>query len=156
MKYRVFALFVLLVAVVFVTGCTQNAAPAATPGPASTAQATMTVEPTMSFTLGDHFFDKKYSWQDGNEVYTEQFVVKQGQPWGIGYEVTPLNDDPSKCWFEVTITDFNTNRAESFGYGRTYPTEKSQIHPLYGYGSYKAEMKGNYVMVKMKAANRNP
>lgn len=158
MRYSVLALLVLLIAAAVVTGCTQNAAPAApaaTPAPAAPpAVATTAAQP--SFTLGDHFFEKKYSWQDGKEVYTEMFVVKQGQPWGIGYEVTPLNNDPAKCWYEVTITDVNTNHAESFGYGRSYPAEKNQIHPLYGYGSYKVDMKGNYVMVNMKAAKRNP
>lgn len=158
MKYSVLALFMLVIAAAFIAGCTQSTtAPTTTPLPAAgVTQAVVTTAAQPAFTLSDHFFEKKYSWQDGNEVYSEQFMVKQGTPWGIGYEVTALNNDPSKCWYEVTVTDVNTNHAESFGYGRAYPTEKSQIHPLYGYGSYRVDMKGNYVMVNMKAAKRNP
>jgi hypothetical protein len=156
MKYRVLSLFVLVLAAALIAGCTQSPAPAATPVPtAAQPQSAVTAEPQTSFTLGDHFFDKKYSWQGGNEAYTEQFVVPQSQPWGIKYDITALNNDPSKCWYEVTITNVDTNQAQSFGYGRSYPSEKSQIHPVYGYGSYKVEMKGNYVKVDMTAAKRN-
>jgi hypothetical protein len=157
MKYRVLSLLMLILAAALIAGCTQSPAPAATPVPtAAQTQSVVTAAPQTSFTLGDHFFDKKYSWQSGNDVYSEMFVVKQGQPWGIKYDITALNADPSKCWYEVTITNVDTNQAQSFGYNRgSYSTEKSQIHPVYGYGSYKVEMKGNYVMVDMTAAKRN-
>ena len=111
MKYSVLALFMLVIVAGLIAGCTQNSAPATT-APVGTSAAASPVAVTTaaqpSFTLGDHFFDKKYSWQGGNEVYTEQFMVSQGTPWGIKYDITTLNDDPSKCWYEVTITDVNT------------------------------------------------
>ena len=158
MKYSVLVLFVLIAGAAFVCGCTESPAPAATPVPtAATPAVVATTAAQPSFTLGDHFFEKKYSWQDGNEVYSEQFVVKQDQPWGIGYDVTLLNDDPSKCWFEVAVIDMNNpSNPSMFGYGGAYPTELSQVHPVYGAGSYKVEMKGNFIKVDMKAAKRNP
>lgn len=157
MKYRVLSLFVLVLAAALIAGCMQSPAPVATPIPTATQlQSVVTAGPQASFTLRDHFFDKKYSWQGGSEVYPEQFMVPQGQPWGIKYDITALNDDPAKCWYEVTITNIDTNQAQSFGYNRgTYSSEKSQIHPVYGFGSYKVEMKGNYVKVDMTAAKRN-
>jgi len=155
MDYRVFAFGILIIAVALGAGCTQNAAPQ----PAEPVATEQPVEPAAAqpaFTLGDHFFEKKYSWQDGNEMYSEMFVVGQGQPWGIGYVVTPLNDDPAKCWYEVTVIDMNNpSGAKKFGYGREYGTELNQVHPVYGFGSYKVEMRGNYVKVDMKAAKRN-
>jgi len=156
MKYSVLALFFLVLATAFIAGCTQSPPPAAVPVPtAVVTQPAVTVTPQTSFNLGDHFFDKKYSWQDGNEVYSEEFVVPQGQPWGIKYDVTPLNDDLSKCWYEVTVSNINTNHSDSFGFGRSHSSEKSQIYPVYGYGPYKVEMRGNYVKVDMTAAKRN-
>ena len=161
MKYSVLALFMLVIAGVVIAGCTQSPAPApaavAVPTSAATQAVIMTTAAQPAFTLGDHFFAKKYSWQAGNEVYTEQFMVSQGTPWGIGFDITALNDDPAKCWFEVTVTDLNNpSNTQSFGWNRgTYPADKSQIHPIYGYGSYKVDTKGNYVKVDMKAAKRN-
>lgn len=155
MKHRASALLILLVAAALIAGCTQSAAPATSPEPVITAQPTERTAAQPAVVLGDHYFEKKYSWQDGDEVYSEMFVVGQGQPWGIGYDVTPLTDDASKCWYEVTVIDMNNpSGAQSFGYGRSYSTEKNQAHPVYGFGSYKVEMRGNFVKVDMKAAKR--
>lgn len=158
MKYRVLSLIMLVFAVAIIAGCTQSTAPAVPPAqPTAQPQQAVTAAPQTTFTLGDHFFDKKYSWQDGNDVYTEQFIVPQGQPWGVKYDITPLNDDPQKCWYEVTISNVdNPSQKYTFGYARSYPSDKSQLHAVYGYGSYKVEMKGNYVKVDMTAAKRNP
>jgi hypothetical protein len=158
MKYGVLSLFLLVLAAAFFAGCTQTAAPTATPVPtAAPTQTAVTTASLPAFTLGDSFFAKKYSWQDGAEVYTEQFMVPEGQPWGVKYDITPLNDDPQKCWYEVTVSDVNNpSHTQSFGYNRgSYSNEKSQIHPVYGHGSFKIEMKGNYVKVDMTAAKRN-
>ena len=155
MKYSVLALFLLVIAAALIAGCTQGPAPAV---PVSTTAMPSSETPAsqVSFTLGDHFFEKKYSWQDDNAVYSEMFVVAQGEPWGIGYVVTPLSDDPAKCWYEVTVIDMNNpSGAKTFGFGRGHGTELNQVHPVYGYGSYKVEMRGNYVKVDMKAAKRN-
>lgn len=159
MRYSVLAFSLMVIGAALIAGCTQSAPQPATPAPtvaATPVPTTSTTEPSLS--LGDHFFQNKYSWQGGSEVYSEQFMVPQGQPWGIGYDITLLNDDPSKCWYEVKVIDVNAPQSVStFGFGRSpYSSEKVQTHPIYGYGSYKVEMRGNFVMVNMQAAKRNP
>lgn len=160
MKQSLFIFLAILLAGIMVAGCTQQnlAAPVVVPTPTAGVTNTVAATPVQqtTFSLGDHFLDKKYSWQNGNEVYTEQFVVEKNQPWGIKYDITPLNDDPKKCWYEVTITNMDTTHSESFGFGRTYGSEKIQMYPVYGSGPYQLELKGNYVKVDMIAAKRVP
>jgi len=155
MKYL--AICILVVAGVLLAGCTgtQQAPPPATPTPTA-APGMFTMPPTTSlpsFTLGDHYLQKSYTLQ-GNE-FEESFRV-DNPSWGIGFEVLPLSDDLQSCWFEMIVTNLDTNRNETFGYGRDKSFELYQQYPMYTTGPYKITMKGNRVKVDVTAAKRNP
>jgi hypothetical protein len=156
MNYRVLSLFILVTAAVLIAGCTQSPAPAATPVPtAAVTQAAVTVEPRATFTLGQEYLHKKYSFNSEADVFSEQFRVTN-DPWAIDYTVNPMNADPQYTWFEVKATNIDTGRSETFGYGRTYPLEKHQQYPMYNEGPYKFEFRGNRVSVDVNIAKRNP
>ena len=158
MKYCVLAAFVLVIAGVLIAGCTQSPGTATTQVPAGMSPATTATAATASqatFTLGDHYLQKSYSFQSESDVRTEQFRV-DNPSWGIDINVLPLNDDPQYCWFEMTVTNMDNSQTETFGFGRTYAYEKHQQFPMYVTGPYKIEMKGNLVKVDLTAAKRNP
>ena len=83
MKSSIFFILLMVIAGVMVAGCTQSpAVPAATP--ASNTIATPispTVQARPSFTLGDHYLQKSYSFQSEKDVFTEQFRV-DNPAWG--------------------------------------------------------------------------
>src|SRR5271169_4370447 len=151
----------VLIAGVIIAGCTgtqePSASPAANPTVPSTAVATTvaTIVQQPSFTLGDSYLQKPYTFSSEKDDFIEQFIVADPS-WGIDFKVTPLNDDPQYCWFTMDVTNVNTNQVDHYGYGRTFSFEKEQMFPMYTTGSYKIEMKGNRVKVDVTVAKRNP
>jgi hypothetical protein len=160
MKNRMVIILALIIAGVMIAGCTQAPAPAATPVPTPLAMpntlpvATIPV-PQPSFSLGDHYLQKSYSFQSEKDVVVEQVRV-DNPSWGIGFDVLPLNDDPQYCWFEMKVTNMDTQQFDIFGFGRDKGFEKHQIYPMYTTGPYKIEMKGNRVRVDVTVAKRTP
>ena len=161
MKSLVLAAFALVIAGVMIAGCTQSPAtvtPAVTTVPAATVPAATIAAGQSSsafFTLGDHYLQKSYSFQSETETYSEQFRVDNAS-WGIDFVVLPLNDDLQYCWFEMTVTNMDSGKKETYGFGRTHSIEMHQQYPMYITGPYKIEMKGNRVKVDLTAAKRNP
>jgi len=162
MKYSVLAALVLVIAGVMIAGCTQSQSPgtAATPAPAAPAGTTVpaaavTATAQPSFALGDHYLQKSYSFQSEKDLVSEQFRV-DNPSWGIDINILPLNDDLQYCWFEMTVTNINTNQKETYGYGRSYSYETHQQIPMYITGPYQVDMKGNRVKVDFTAAKRIP
>jgi hypothetical protein len=162
MKYLVLVALMLVITGVAIAGCTQTQGTAATPAPtsvsapsATSATAIVTAVQQPSFTLGDHYLQKSYTLQSEKDLYSEQFRV-DNPSWGIDLTVLPLNDDPQYCWFEMNVTNMDTGRTDTYGFGRTYSYEKHQQFPMYVTGPYKIDMKGNRVKVDVIAAKRNP
>ena len=158
MKYSVIALFLLILAAALIAGCTQSpAAPVATPAPTAVVNtAVVTAMPTTTFTLGEHYLHKKYSFTSEKDVFSEGPFRVTNDPWAIDFTVNPLNTDPQYTWFEITATNIDTGHSDTFGYGRTYPLDKHQQFPMYNEGPYKFDMKGNRVSVDVIIAKRNP
>jgi hypothetical protein len=160
MKYYLAILLALIIAGVMIAGCTREQpdvairipTPLVTPTAMQAAMVTVT-EP--SFTLGDHYLQKSYSFQSEKDVYVEQVRV-DNPSWGIVFDVLPLNDDPQYCWFEMKVTNMDTQQSDIYGYGRDKGFEKHQLYPMYITGPYKIEMKGNRVKVDVTLAKRNP
>ena len=157
MKYYVLAACILVIAGVLIAGCTQGTTTTQTSSPSGTqaASAAAAATPHVTFSLGDHYLQKSYSFHDEKNPTTEQFRV-DNPSWGIDFVVLPLNDDPQYCWFEMTVTNMDNGQTETYGFGRTYGYEKHQQIPMYVTGPYKVEMKGNLVKVDVTAAKRNP
>jgi hypothetical protein len=149
-------LLLLLLVGAFSAGCMGEQAPSVTPAPATTeAPTTTTSAQQVSFTLGDHYLQKSYSFQSESQLETEQFRV-DNPAWGIEFDILPLNDDPQYCWFEMKVTNVDTGRSETYGYGRSNGYELKNQIPMYTTGPYELEMKGNRVKVDVTAAKRNP
>ena len=157
MKHRLFVILALVIAGVIIAGCTQSpAVPIATP--TSNAVATPmapTVQSRPSFTMGDHYLQKSYSFQSEKDVFVEQFRV-DNPAWGIEFDVLPLNDDTIYCWFEMKVTNVDNGQSQIYGYGRENGFDLKNQIPMYTTGPYKLEMKGNRVKVDVTAAKRNP
>jgi hypothetical protein len=154
---------VLLLAGMAVAGCTaanpngvQSSAPgtpAVTPVVTGTTTTSPVTQPTIS--LGDHYLQKSYSFHNTNDQYTEQFRIDDPS-WAIVFNVMPLNDDPEYSWFEMTVTNIDTRKNQTFGYGRTYPYDTFQQYPMYTTGPYKIVMKGNLTKIDLDVAKRLP
>lgn len=155
MKYFVICAMVLACAIV--AGCSSTHAPPIIPSPTAvtvtTAVATATPQP--SFSMGDHYLLKSYSFQSENDSISEEFHV-DNPSWAIGFDIIPLNDNVQYCWFVLNVTNMNTGHIDSFGYGGNNSFELHQKYPMYTTGPYKIEMKGNRVKVDLIAAKRNP
>jgi hypothetical protein len=67
-----------------------------------------------------------------------------------------LSDDTAAGWFELTITNVDTKKSESYGYGKSYPSDTFQQYPMYGTGSYQIAMKGNLTKIDLDVAERRP
>lgn len=146
--------FLLLLAV-FSAGCASSPPPA-TPAPTTTAGgASPTPAGTVSFTLGEKYLDKKYSFTSDKQSFPEQFRATN-DPWGIELTVNPTNEDPQYTWFKMTLTQMDTGKVDTFGYGREFGLEKHQLIPMYNSGPYKVEFTGNRVSVSVNIAKRNP
>jgi hypothetical protein len=157
-QYRVFVILALVIAGMMVAGCTQSpAAPGVPPVPTTGSPSAVapTVESRPSFTLGDHYLQKSYSFQSEKDVVEEQFRV-DNPAWGISFDILPLNDNTQYCWFEMKVTNMDTGQTETYGYGRDNGYELNHLIPMYTTGPYKLEMKGNRVKVDVTAAKRNP
>lgn len=158
MKFAASLIICVLLAALVSAGCT-GTQPAATPTPTTVVATTTTAAPTpsqtVSFTMGDHYLKKSYSFQSESDIRTEQLRIDDPS-WGIEYTILPLNDDPQYCWFTMTVSNINTGRNETFGYGRTFSFEKYQQYPMYSPGAYVFTLKGNRVKVDLNVAKRNP
>ncbi|MGA2917800.1 hypothetical protein [Methanoregula sp.] len=158
MQHSVLVALMLIITAVAIAGCTQSPAPVATPTPVPAgtfAAAATTVVPQPSFSLGDHYLQKSYSFQSEKDLYTEQFHV-DNPSWGIDFNVLPLNDNLQYCWFQMNVTNMDTGQTDTYGYGRSYSYETHQQIPMYTTGPYKIDMTGNLVKVDVTAAKRNP
>jgi hypothetical protein len=162
MKKYLFAGVFLILAVVVVAGCTtggtggQNASATPTPstgGVQETTGSVTTTQPPLS--LGDHYLQKSYSFNSENANFTEQFRIDDPS-WGIVFTVLPLTDDPQYCWFEMTVTNLDSQKSQTYGFGRTYSNNTYQQYPMYTTGPYKIEMQGNLVKVDLDVAKRLP
>ncbi|MFA4848120.1 MAG: hypothetical protein WC626_00185 [Methanoregula sp.] len=159
LKYRIFVILALVIAGVMVAGCTQSpAVPVVTPtsnvaGTSVVTPVATTVQARPSFTLGDHYLQKSYSFQSEKDVVTEQFRV-DNPAWGINFDVLPLNDDINYCWFEMKVTNVDNGKSETYGYGRDKGFNLKNQVPMYTTGPYKLEMKGNRVKVDVTAGKR--
>jgi hypothetical protein len=160
MKTCILFIFTLIVTLVICAGCTQGP-PFATPGP-TIEQTTVTAIPTTdvptpqpSFTLGDHYLKKSYSFQSEKDVYVEQVRV-DNTSWGIGFDILPLTDNITDSWFTMKVTNRDTGQSDTYGYGRTNGFELSHLIPMYTTGPYEVEMKGYRVKVDVILAKRNP
>ena len=157
MMHSVLVILALVIAGVMVSGCTQSpAAPIVTPQPASVATPVVTTaEAKPSFAMGDHYLQKSYSFQSEKDIIVEQFRV-DNPAWGISFDILPLNDNTIYCWFEMKVTNMDTGRTDTYGYGRDNGFELNHQIPMYTTGPYKLEMKGNRVKVDVTAAKRKP
>jgi len=157
MKYLVIC--ILILAGVLFAGCTTTKVPVVTPAPTAIPVMTMvvTTAPQPVFTLGDSYVNKPngYTFNTERDVITEEFRVDTTS-WGIYFKVKPLNENLQSCWFTMNVTDLDTGRTETFGYGGLHSFELEQTIPMYGDGPYKITMTGNSVKVWMKAAKRMP
>ena len=154
MRYRVPLLFLLVIVAVISAGCTQNVAPVA-PVPTGVQVAEPTAGPEATIALGEEYLHKKYSFQSEKDVFLEQFRVTN-DPWAVDFVVNPMHTDPQYTWFEVTVTNMDTGRIDTFGYGRTHPLDLHQQHAMYNAGPYKFEFRGNRVSVDVTVAKRKP
>ncbi len=159
MKYCNAILLALIIAGVMIAGCTRELPDSAKLQTSPvTPNATQVLKVTVSqpsFSFGDHYLQKSYSFQSEKDVYVEQVRV-DNPSWGLVFDVLPLNDDPQYCWFEMNLTNIDTLQSDTYGYGRDNGFEKHQIYPMYNTGPYKIEMKGNRVKVDVTVAKRNP
>ena len=156
MKHRVLLILALVIGGVMVAGCTQSPPPVATPAPtavATTVITTAVVQP--SFSMGDHYLRKSYSFQSEKDMVEEQFRV-DSPAWGISFDILPLNENLQYCWFEMKVTNRDTGLTDTYGYGRDNGFELRHQIPMYTTGPYKLEMKGNRVKVDVTAAKRMP
>jgi hypothetical protein len=159
MKYRVLALFLLVIAAAIVAGCTQSPAPVATtPAAVTTAapQAAATAAPVTTFTLGQEYLHKKYSFTSEKDSFPPEQLRVTNDPWAIDITVNPTSTDPQGSWYEITATNIDNGHSQTLGYGRNYPLEKHQQLPMYNQGAYRFDMKGNHVSVDVIIAKRNP
>jgi hypothetical protein len=157
MKLSILVILALVIGGVMLAGCTQSpSAPVASPVPTSAATPVVTTaEAKPSFTMGDHYLQKSYSFQSEKDLVEEQFRV-DNPAWGIEFDVLPLNDNTIYCWFEMKVTNMDTGQSETYGYGRANGFDLKNQIPMYTTGPYKLEMTGNRVKVDVSAAKRNP
>ena len=160
-QYLVFCL-VLLLAGILAAGCTAaspaaqtpvTGTPAATPATAAATASSASAQPTLA--LGDHYLQKSYSFHNTNDKYTEQVRIDNSS-WALVYTVTPLSDEVQTGWFEMTITNVDSKKSQTFGYGRTYAYDTYQQYPMYAAGSYEIDMKGNLTKIDLDVAKRLP
>jgi hypothetical protein len=160
MKISVVAILTLIFAGVVIAGCIQGITPD-TSSPGGTQETSVITEtpkipvPQPSFSMGNHYLKKSYSFQSDKDVFFEDVRVDNAS-WGIGFDVLPLTDDVIYSWFEMKVTNVKTNKTETYGYGRTYGFELKRLIPMYNAGLYKFEMSGNRVKVDVTVAKRNP
>jgi hypothetical protein len=160
-QYLVFCL-VLLLAGILAAGCTTASPAAQTPvtvtpaaPPATTAATASSASAQPTLALGDHYLQKSYSFHNTNDKYTEQVRIDDPS-WAVVYTVTPLSDEVQTGWFEITVTNVDSKKSQTFGYGRTYAYDTFQQYPMYAAGSYQIAMKGNLTKIDLDVAKRLP
>jgi hypothetical protein len=155
MKAFVSLIWVILLIGVLAAGCsgTQSTSATQTPTPVVTTISSTTLQQP-SFTQGEKYLEKKYSFTSDKDLFKEQFRVTN-EPWSIELTVNPTNEDPQYTWFEIKATNLDTGHTETYGYGRTNGFEKYQLIPMYNGGPYTFEMRGNRVSVNVNIAKRN-
>jgi hypothetical protein len=160
MKTCILFIFTLIVTLAICAGCTQGP-PLATPGPTieqtmvTATLITIVPPPQPSFSLGDHYLKKSFSFQSEKDVYVEQVRVDNAS-WGIGFDILPLTDIITDTWFTMKVTNRDTGQSETYGYGRSNGFELHHLIPMYTPGPYEVEMKGDRVKVDVILAKRNP
>jgi hypothetical protein len=161
MDRKFYLLIAILSATALIAGCTSipgiTITPSLTPVPAT---ATVAPIPPPSFTLGNHYLQNTYTFNSQRNAYSEQLRI-DSPSWGLEFNITPLSDNPQNSWFEITITNLDTNQNQTYGYGnaddgRTYPYDTYQRYPMYISGSYQFDMKGKLVGVNVNIAKRLP
>ena len=157
-KSMVVTILTLIFTAALLTGCVQ--VPVTTPSqtPLQTSEITETPKvpvPQPSFSLGNHYLKKSYSFQSEKDIFIEEFRVDDAS-WGIGFDVLPLTDNVIYSWFEMKVTNMYTNQTDTYGYGRTNGFELKHLIPMYNTGLYRIEMSGNRVKVDVTVAKRNP
>jgi hypothetical protein len=160
MKIRVVIILMLIFAGAVIAGCIQDFTSGSTQEqtPVQTSEITETPKipvPQPSFSMGNHYLKKSYSFQSEKDIFIEEVRVDNAS-WGIGFDVLPLTDNVIYSWFEMKITNVYTNQTDTYGYGRTNGFELKHLIPMYNTGLYKIEMKGNRVKVDVTVAKRNP
>ena len=152
-------MFIVIVILAIVAGCTQ-VPPLAPPLP-TTSQTTVAIPnttiptPQPSFSLGDHYLEKSYSFQSEKDVYTEQVRVDNAS-WAIGFDVLPLTHNVTDTWFTMNVTNRDNGQSVTYGFGRANGFEPHHLIPMYTTGPYEVEMKGYLVKVDVVLAKRNP
>jgi hypothetical protein len=149
------AICLMVIGMMLAAGCTGSQNPPASPSaPVAVSPSPLPIQ-TASFTMGDHYLQKSYSFQGENDVRTEQFRVSNPS-WGIQFTVMPLNENLQYCWFEMQVTNMDTGHEDTYGYGRDKGFERKQQYPMYITGPYTVVMKGNRVKVDVDVAQRIP
>ena len=160
-QYLVFCL-ILLLAGILAAGCTTaspaaqtpvTGTPAATPVTATATASSASAQPTLA--LGDDYLQKSYSFHNTNDKYSEQVRIDDSS-WALVYTVTPLSDEVQTGWFELIVTNVDSKKSQTFGYGRTYAYDTYQQYPMYTAGSYEIDMKGNLTKIDLDVAKRLP
>lgn len=161
MKKPLVFLLVLIIVAVFATGCItggydnlKSTGTTGTPAPTGDLSVSGTATPP-PFATGDHYLEKSYSFHSDSDIYTEQLRIDDPS-WAISFTVVPLNDDPQYCWFEMTVTNPDSRKSQTYGFGRTYAYDTFQQYPMYTTGPYTIQMKGNRVKVNLDVAKRLP
>jgi len=162
MKRSFVCCLVLVLLGIIVAGCTNASTAGSSPAttmataaaaPAGTLPEAVSAAPTIP--LGDHYLQKSYSFHNTNDQYTE--LVRIDNPsWALVYKVTPLSDDAASGWFEVTATNVDSKKSQTYGYGRNYANDTYQQYPMYSAGSYEIAMKGNLTKIDLDVAKRLP
>jgi len=147
------AICLMVIGMVFAAGCTGSQNTPSSPSAPLPVSLSPLPTQTQSFTMGDHYLQKSYSFQSENDVRTEQFRVANPS-WGIRFTVVPLNENAQYCWFEMTVTNMDTGQKDTYGYGRDKGFELQQEYPMYVTGPYTIAMKGNRVKVDVDVAQR--
>jgi hypothetical protein len=147
------AICLMVIGMVLAAGCTGSQNPPASPSAPLPVSLSPLPTQTQSFTMGDHYLQKSYSFQSENDVRTEQFRVSNPS-WGIQITVLPLNENVQYCWFEMQVTNMDTGHVDTYGYGRDNGFERERMYPMYITGPYTVVMKGNRVKVDVDVAQR--
>jgi hypothetical protein len=160
MKHLAIVILMLIFTGAITAGCLQDIAPGAPAAttPVQTSGVTETPKvpvPRPSFTLGDHYLKKSFSFQSEKDVFSEEVRVDNAS-WGIGLDVLPLTDNIVYSWFEMKVTNVYSNQTETYGFGRTNGFELKRLIPMYNTGLYKFEFTGSRVKVDVTVAKRNP
>jgi len=150
----------LLILGVICTGCIQGGSSAGqgnpvnqTPIPEVTVPTAVTIATPPTLSLVDLYLQNSYSFVNQSNRITEQIRIADPS-WAIEYNITPLSYNIQDCWFEMKVTNLDTQANQTFSW--TYLNETFQQYPMYTTGPYQIDMTGNLVLVKLDVAKRLP